>query len=119
MINQSLQKKGYLVELDKELAGWKATEEKNGVACENTWWVYEDEIKLLETEPKKTLKPNKWYDAEDFTVEELEELLPVDTKVFVTENYKSNFNNAVDLAEETWLKLQSNTLIKIVARKHE
>lgn len=52
-------KKGYLVELDKELAGWKATEEKNGVACENTWWVYEDEIKLLETEPKKTLEPNK------------------------------------------------------------
>lgn len=97
-------KKGYLVELDKELAGWKATEEKNGVACENTWWVYEDEIKLLETEQNKPLKPNKWYDAEDFTVDELEELLPVGTKVFVTENYKSNFNNAVDLAEETWLK---------------
>lgn len=97
-------KKGYLVELDKELAGWKATEEKNGVDCKNTWWVYENEIKLLETEPKKTLKPNKWYDAEDFTVEELKELLPVDTKVFVTENYKSNFNNAVDLAEEAWLK---------------
>lgn len=96
-------KKGYLVELDKELAGWKATEEKNGVACENTWWVYEDEIKLLETEPKKTLKPNKWYDAEDFTVEELKELLPVGTIVLVTKSYESNFNNAVDLTEETWL----------------
>lgn len=96
-------KKGYLVELDKELAGWKATEEKNGVACENTWWVYEDEIKLLETEPKKTLKPNKWYDAEDFTVEELKELLPVGTIVLVTKSYESNFNNAVDLPEETWL----------------
>lgn len=97
-------KKGYLVELDKELAGWETTEEKNGVDCKNTWWVYENEIKLLEPESKKTLEPNKWYDAEDFTVEELEELLPVDTKVFVTENYKSNFNNAVDLAEETWIK---------------
>lgn len=96
-------KKGYLVELDKELAGWKATEEKNGVACENTWWVYEDEIKLLETEPKKTLKPNKWYDAEDFTVEELKELLPVGTIVLVTKSYESNFNNAVDLPEKTWL----------------
>ena len=97
-------KKGYLVELDKELAGWKTTEEKNGVACENTWWVYENEIKLLEPEPKKTLKPNKWYDAEDFTVGELKELLPVDTRIFVTKDYTSNFNNAVDLAEETWLK---------------
>lgn len=83
-------KKGYLVELDKELAGWKATEEKNGVACENTWWVYEDEIKLLETEPKKTLEPNKWYDAEDFTVEELKELLPVGTKVVVTFYHDNN-----------------------------
>lgn len=96
-------KKGYLVELDKELAGWKTTEEKNGVACENAWWVYEDEIKLLETEPKKTLKPNKWYDAEDFTVGELKELLPVGTIVLVTKSYESNFNNAVDLTEETWL----------------
>lgn len=96
-------KKGYLVELDKELAGWKTTEEKNGVACENAWWVYEDEIKLLETEPKKTLKSNKWYDAEDFTVGELKELLPVGTIVLVTKSYESNFNNAVDLTEETWL----------------
>lgn len=96
-------KKGYLVELDKELAGWAATDEKNGVDCKNTWWVYENEIKLLEPEPKKTLKPNKWYDAEDFTPEELTELLPVGTIVLVTEDYKSNFNNAVDLAEEKWL----------------
>ena len=110
-------KKGYLVELDKELAGWKATEEKNGVACENTWWVYENEIKLLETEPKKTLKPNKWYDAEDFTVGELKELLPVDTKVFVTKDYESNFNDAVDLAEETWLKTTVQNISKNGAEK--
>lgn len=110
-------KKGYLVELDKELAGWKATEEKNGVACENTWWVYENEIKLLETEPKKTLKPNKWYDAEDFTVGELKELLPVDTKVFVTKDYESNFNDAVDLAEEIWLKTTVQNISKNGAEK--
>lgn len=83
-------KKGYLVELDKELAGWKATEEKNGIDCKNTWWVYENEIKLLEPEPKKTLKPNKWYDAEDFTVDELKELLPVGTKVVVTFYHDNN-----------------------------
>lgn len=35
-------------------------------------------------EPKKTLTPNKWYDAEDFTEEELKELLPVGTKIRVT-----------------------------------
>ena len=97
-------REGYLLELDKKDAGWKATENHNGVNCNNTWWVVEKDIKLLEHEPKKTLKTYKWYDAEDFTVEELKELLSVDTKVFVTENYKSNFNNAVDLAEETWLK---------------
>lgn len=97
-------KKGYLVELDKELAGWKATEEKNDIDCKNTWWVYENEIKLLETEPKKTLKPNKWYDAEDFTVEELKELLPVGTKVIVIEDYTTNSKNAVEFARETWIK---------------
>ena len=41
-------------------------------------------IEVLQDEQKKTLKPNKWYDAEDYTVEELKELLPVGTKVIVT-----------------------------------
>ena len=59
---------------------------------------------MLQEEPKKTLKPNKWYDAEDFTVEELKELLPVGTKVFVIKDYTSNSNNAVEFARETWLK---------------
>lgn len=77
-------KEGYLLELDKEDAGWKATENRHGVNCDNTWWVVEKDIKLLEAEPKKTLKPNKWYNAKDFTVEELKELLPVGTTVLVT-----------------------------------
>ena len=96
-------KEGYLLELDKEDAGWKATENRHGVNCDNTWWVVENEIKLLEPEPKKTLKPNKWYDAEDFTVEELKELLPVGTKVIVIEDYTTNSKNAVEFARETWL----------------
>lgn len=110
-------KKGYLVELDKELAGWKATEEKNGVDCKNTWWVYEDELKLLETEPKKTLETNKWYDAEDFTVEELKELLPVGTKVFVIENYESNYDNEIDLAKKEWLRTTVTNIDKGFQKK--
>lgn len=94
----------YLVELDKKGAGWKATQTTYGINCSNTWWVTEDQIKLLENEPKKTLKTNKWYDAEDFTVEELKELLPVGTKVIVIEDFTTNNNNAVEFAEEKWLK---------------
>lgn len=74
----------YLVALDAEGIGWTATKEKHGVDAENVWLVPEESLELLEEEPKKTLKPNKWYDAEDFTVEELKELLPVGTKVIIT-----------------------------------
>ena len=44
---------------------------------------------FLKEEPKKALKPNKWYDAETFTEEELKELLPVGTKIKVTEAHDS------------------------------
>ena len=47
-------------------------------------------MELLKEEPKKTLKPNKWYDAETFTEEELKELLPVGTKVYVTCKHDNN-----------------------------
>lgn len=101
-------KRGYLVELDKELAGWEATEKRNGVNCKNTWWVYENELKLIEEEPKKQLKPNKWYNAMYFTVEELKELLPVGTIVIVTE--KPDGNRIVDLPYE---RLLSTTVSNI------
>lgn len=78
------QEKSYLLKLDDVYKGWRATLVKDGVECSNTWCVTEDEIELLKEEPKKTLEPYKWYDAEDFTVEELEELLPVGTTVTVT-----------------------------------
>lgn len=75
----------YIVELDSQYIGWKATKEKHLVDSENVWYVDESDIELLEKEEsKKTLKPNKWYDAETFTKEELKELLPVGTKVVVT-----------------------------------
>lgn len=95
----------YIVELDEEEnEGWKANIKKHLVKSDHAWFASEDDLKLItKEEPKKTLEPNKWYDAEDFTVEELKELLPVGTIVLVTKSYESNFNNAVDLTEETWL----------------
>ena len=109
-------KRGYLVELDKELAGWEATEKRNGVNCKNTWWVYENELKLLEEEPKKQLKPNKWYNAEDFTVEELKELLPVGTIVIVTE--KPDGNRMVDLPYERLLSTTVRNIGKNEQKKN-
>lgn len=91
----------YLLELDGEDKGWHATKSEEGIKCDNAWLVYDHEIKLLETKPKKTLETNKWYDAEDFTVEELKELLPVGTVVNVTEEQDNN--RTVDLEEETLL----------------
>ena len=100
------QEKSYLLKLDDVYKGWRATLVKDGVECSNTWCVTEDEIELIKEEPKKTLKPNKWYDAETFTVEELKELLPVGTKVVVT--YSHDNGREVDFEAERLL----NTLVK-------
>lgn len=64
--------KAYIIELDDKDSGWEATKERHLVDSENAWYVNEADMELLkEEEPKKTLTPNKWYDAETFTVEEL------------------------------------------------
>lgn len=76
-------KDSYLICLDEGYLGWTANKDTEGIDAENVWQVRESGIELLKEEPKKTLKPNKWYDAEDFTVEELKELLPIGTKVTV------------------------------------
>lgn len=80
----------YIVELDKQYKGWKATKEKHLVESERAWYAKGKNIVLLKDEPKKTLEPNKWYDAETFTEEELKELLPVGTKVTVTGSHDNN-----------------------------
>lgn len=95
----------YIVELDEE-EGWKATKREHLVDSEHAWYVDDTEIELLQEEPKKTLETNKWYDAEDFTVEELKELLPVGTKVIVTQEHDNR--RTPDLRKE---KLMS-TLVK-------
>ena len=106
----------YIVELDSKYSGWKANKGQDLVDSENAWYVKDNEIELLKEEPKKTLKPNKWYDAETFTVEELKELLPVGTEVVVMKDYTTNNkdHNEVELAKETWLI----TTVERVDKKH-
>lgn len=107
---------GYIIELDeKEKLGWEATLEHHSVESKRAWYTVEAELELLEEEPKKTLKPNKWYDAEDFTVEELRELLPVGTKVVVMKDYLSNHDNEVDFAKEAWL----STIVQNIGKTTE
>lgn len=101
--------KAYIIELDNKDSGWEATKERHLVDSENAWYVNEDDMVLLkEEEPKKTLEPNKWYNAKDFTVEELKELLPVGTVVIVTE--KPDGNRRVNLPYE---RLLSTTVSNI------
>lgn len=104
--------KAYIIELDNKDSGWKATKERHLVDSENAWYVNEDDMELLEKEePKKTLKPNKWYDAETFTEEELKELLPVGTKVVVTEKHDND--REVDFDTERLI----NTLVRNIGRR--
>lgn len=93
----------YVVDIGNHCQGWRATIAEDGVSCESACYASESNMELLKEEPKKTLTPNKWYDAEDFTVEELKELLPVGTKIFVIKEYTTNNNdyNEAELAKET------------------
>ena len=99
----------YLIELDeKEKLGWKATIAYHSVESERAWYTVEADLELLEEEPKKTLEPNKWYNAKYFTVEELKELLPVGTVVIVTE--KPDGNRMVNLPDERLLSTTVNNI---------
>lgn len=101
---KEVDKWNYIVELDEE-EGWEATKKEHLVNSEHAWYADDTEIELL---PKKTLEPNKWYNAKDFTVEELKELLPVGTVVIVTE--KPDGNRMVNLPYE---RLLSTTVSNI------
>lgn len=71
---------GYVVELDDNCSGWSGTREHDGVDCKNGWFASEKNLELIN---KIALEPNKWYHTTDFTVDELQELLPSGTKVEV------------------------------------
>lgn len=101
----------YIIKIDKENSGWDANKREHLVESDNAWYANDDELELLTEEPKKTLEHNKWYDAEDFTVEELKELLPVGTVITVTKEHESN--REVNLEDE---RLLSTTVNKIGTR---
>ena len=101
----------YIVQLDNKGQGWVANKERDGVNCGNAWYASTKEMELLKTPSKPALVPNKWYDAEDFTVEELEKLLQVGTKVVVTEEHDND--REVNLNSESLI----NTLVKNIGRR--
>lgn len=101
----------YIVQLDKKGKGWVANKERDGVNCGNAWFARTKEMELLKTPSKPALVPNKWYDAEDFTVEELEKLLPVGTKVVVTKEHDND--REVNLKSERLI----NTLVKNIGER--
>mgnify|MGYP000962332647 CR=1 FL=1 len=100
----------YIVELDEEYAGWIANIKNQAVESDNAWYADDKELELLKEEPKKTLEPNKWYNAEDFTVEELKELLPVGTTVTVTREHDND--RKVKLEDERLLSTTVNNIGK-------
>lgn len=89
-------KNSYLICLDDYNKGWTATKDEEGVDAENIWQIKESDIKLLHEEPKKTLEPNKWYDAQTFTVDELKELLPTGTKIKVLTNLNEDCKHGIN-----------------------
>lgn len=103
----------YIVELDEEEnEGWRANIKENLVKSDRAWFASEDDLEpIIKEEPKKTLEPNKWYDASTYTVEELKELLPVGTKVLVT-NIHDNDRN-VELEKE---ELKEDKVEKVTKR---
>ena len=101
----------YIVELDEEYTGWTANIKDQAVESDNAWYAADSELEFLKEEPKTTLEPYKWYDAEDFTVEELEELLPVGTTVTVTREHDND--RKVNLVNE---RLLSTTVTNIGKR---
>lgn len=71
---------GYVVHLDKEPYGFTATQEEDGVDCNGEWFATEKNLELIN---EVALEPNKWYHTTDFTVDELQALLPSGTQVEV------------------------------------
>lgn len=101
----------YIVQLDNKGQGWVANKERDGVNCGNAWYASTKEMERLKTPSKLALVHNKWYDAEDFTEEELKKLLPVRTKVVVTEKHDND--REVNLKSERLI----NTLVKNIGTR--
>lgn len=103
----------YIVELDEEEnEGWEANIREHLVKSDRAWFVSEEDMELLiKKESKKSLEIGKWYDASTYTVEELKELLPVGTKVLVTDIHDNDRN--VELEKE---ELKEDKVEKVTKR---
>lgn len=75
----------YVVDLDDKDLGWIAKVDVDGVDCRNAWAVSAKRMELIvdTIEKNTTLQKNKWYHTTDFTVEELQKLLPIGTHLQV------------------------------------
>ena len=81
----------------------------------NAWVAGERNLQLLEEQqefppeqPEKILEPNKWYHTQDFTVEELKELLPSGTTI---ETEKEAWYNGIETEPPT--KTQTGVAVGI------
>lgn len=97
----------YVVQLDNRTNGFIATKDKDGVNCECGWVATEKNLELIN---EVALKPNKWYHTTDFTVDELQELLPSGTKVEVEAEV---LYNDIDTTPPT--KTKQATVKKVVS----
>lgn len=88
----------YIVDLDDKTLGWEATIAKEGVSCKNAWYGCKENMTLLEPSIKGSLEVGKWYHTTDFTVEELQQLLPSGTTV---ETEKEAWYNGIETESPT------------------
>lgn len=88
----------YIVDLDDKTLGWGATIAKEGVSCKNAWYGCKENMTLLEPSIKGSLEVGKWYHTTDFTVEELQQLLPNGTTV---ETEKEAWYNGIETEPPT------------------
>lgn len=88
----------YIVDLDDKTLGWEATIVKEGVSCKNAWYACKENMTLLEPSINGALEVGKWYHTTDFTVEELKELLPMETTI---ETEKKAWYNGIETESPT------------------
>lgn len=109
---RDVDEENYIIELDEEYSGWEANIREHLVKSDRAWFVSEENMELLiKKESKKSLEIGKWYDASTYTVEELKELLPVGTKVLVTDIHDNDRN--VELEKE---ELKEDKVEKVTKR---
>lgn len=71
---------GYIIQLDNKADGFHATCEEDGVDCNSGWFASECNLELIND---VKLETGKWYHTTDFTMQELQALLPTGTVVVV------------------------------------